>query len=436
METLKFDLSKKLGKFKLLNATNGGPWTEFPWSSRPKSAEDWSNFLDYEAAKIPYSRNHDSNICGLTYGGPYVHDVSVLFPNFNADENDPASYDFPCTDKNVLDTLEAGTKTFFRLGESIEQQVKKHATIPPKDFHKWARICEHIIRHYTEGWADGLALDMDYWEIWNEPDLGKNLWDGTKEEFFDFYAIAAKHLKECFPHLKIGGPALAKDEIWADEFLTEMQKREVPIDFFSWHIYCNEPVKLSEKSQRIRALLDKHGYAATESICNEWNYLRSWGEMYRTAFAVVRSYKGSAFTMACISEAQKNPIDMLMYYDTRPGLLCGAFDYYTRRPLPGYYPLFWYGNYFSGQREVRCETEIPEVYTLCSVDENGKVCAVITNYSDDDTLPSKEIAIDFGKNSEYALYWLDEAHDATIPEQCDKLSLTLPPYSCVLIKEI
>ena len=41
----------------------------------------------------------------------------------------------------------------------------------PKDFKKWAVICEHIIRHYTEGWADGFFYDMPYWEIWNEPDL-------------------------------------------------------------------------------------------------------------------------------------------------------------------------------------------------------------------------------------------------------------------------
>ncbi len=27
--------------------------------------------------------------------------------------------------------------------------------MPPKDFKKWAVICEHIIRHYDENWANG-----------------------------------------------------------------------------------------------------------------------------------------------------------------------------------------------------------------------------------------------------------------------------------------
>ena len=45
----------------------------------------------------------------------------------------------------------AGTKVFYRLSHRIEHEVKKYGTLPPKDFKKWAVICEHIIRHYTEG---------------------------------------------------------------------------------------------------------------------------------------------------------------------------------------------------------------------------------------------------------------------------------------------
>ena len=159
--------------------------------------------------------------------------------------------------------MDAGTETFFRLGQTIEHQVKKHGTIPPADFNKWAVICEHIIRHYNEGWADGFNLNIEYWEIWNEPDIepdestNKRTWGGTKKEFFDLYEITANHLKECFPNLKIGGPALAFREDWADDFLYEMQKRGVEIDFFSWHIYCVNPEGLIEKSKRIKKLLTK-----------------------------------------------------------------------------------------------------------------------------------------------------------------------------------
>ncbi len=124
METVKFDMTKECTPFKLLNATNGGPW------HKRHATDQWrSNFSDYKAARIPYSRNHDSNISGSVYGGPYAHDISVIFPDFSADVNDPSSYDFACTDESILTTLEAGTKTFFRLGQSIEHQIKKHGTL-------------------------------------------------------------------------------------------------------------------------------------------------------------------------------------------------------------------------------------------------------------------------------------------------------------------
>ena len=103
----------------------------------------------------------------------------------------------------------------------------------------------------------------------------------------------------------------------------------MPIDFFSWHIYCVEPKPMLEKAERIRNLLDKYCYTATESILNEWNYIKGWTEEYVYSIKVMHGMKGAAFTMACISSAQQSSIDMLMYYDTRPSIFCGAFDYYT-----------------------------------------------------------------------------------------------------------
>ena len=60
MDVLKFDLTKHGGKFKLLNATNGGPVHK-----RHATDQARSNFDAYKAARIPYSRNHDSAACGV-----------------------------------------------------------------------------------------------------------------------------------------------------------------------------------------------------------------------------------------------------------------------------------------------------------------------------------------------------------------------------------
>ena len=436
MEKLSFDLSKPLAPFKILNATNGGPWCKRHFNDQTRS-----NFEEYKAARIPYARNHDANACG-TYGGPFAHDISAIFPDFEKDITDPASYDFACTDEAIHIWLEAGTKTFFRLGQTIEHQIKKHDTLPPKDFHKWAFVCEHIIRHYTEGWADGYELDMEYWEIWNEPDLdaddsdNKRTWGGVKAEFFDLYEITAKHLKKCFPHLKIGGPALAWDEDWAKEFLCEMQKRNVPIDFFSWHIYCTEPVYMMEKADRIKAFLNKYGYGDSESILNEWNYVKGWTDEFVDSIKTIQSAKGAAFVMACISEAQHSTIDMLMYYSTIPHIWCNAFDYYTYEVRKGYYPLYWYGMFYDMKGEILSEEKIENIYSLCGVDEEGKTLTVITYYTDKENEPSKNIFLDFGREGEYEIYLLDEDTDGIYTETKKELRFTMKPNSCIMIKEV
>ena len=432
METLHFDLAQEGRPFKLLNATNGGPWHK-----RHVYDQVRSNFKDYKAARIPYTRNHDS-----AASHRYSHDISMIFPNFDADPYDPASYDFACTDEQILVALDAGTKTFFRLGQTIEHEVKKHFTIPPKDFQKWAVICEHIIRHYTEGWADGFKHDMPYWEVWNEPDLdaddspNKRTWGGTMAQYFDLYEITAKHLKGCFPHLKIGGPALAWNEVWAEEFLKEMQKRNAPMDFFSWHIYCTDPKWMVEKAERMQALMEKYGYGDAENHLNEWNYVKGWTDEFQYTINAIHSIKGGIFLLSCICAAQNSPIDMLMYYDTRPSAFNGVFDYYSFAPLKGYYAMYWYGMFYDMAKEIPSENKIENVYSLCGVDKDRKTLSVVSYFSDDDNAENKQISVDLGRPGKYEIYLLDETHDGTLVATTSDLTFDLKVQSAVLIKEI
>jgi len=433
---LKFDTARADGVFKKLNGTNGGPWHK-----RYVNDQYRSNFEDYKKARIPYSKNHDSGVMGI-YGGPYSHDITRIFPNFDADVNDPASYDFACTDESILTTLDAGTQTYFRFGETIEHQIKKHATLPPKDFEKWAEICEHIIMHYNEGWADGYNLNMEHWMIWCEPDLdpddapNKRLWGGTKAQFFDLYEITAKRLKGRFPQLKIGGPGLAGDEAWAEDFLREMSRRNVPIDFFSWHIYCTEPHQIVGRAERLRACLDRYGYEKTENHLTEWNYVKGWTDLFKYSIMAIHGMKGAAFEMACISAAQACPIDVMLYYDTRPSAFCGLFDYYSYDPLKGYYPFYWYGMFYDMAAEIKAENQIDNIYSLCGVNAEGKVMAVLTHYIDEDTELSKRVAVDFGKKSKYEIYLLDETHNGELYGTTDSLDFVMENNSVILIKEI
>lgn len=435
MGEIKINFSKKTGKVKPMHSVNNGP-------AYPKGTKR-GNFETFCELGIPYVRNHDASL-SEAYGSQHLVDIHCIFPDFSRDVNDESAYDFTLTDaytKNIVDT---GSKVFYRLGSSIEHWAKKYGTVVPKNFQKWSEICKHIIRHYNEGWANGFHYNIEYWEIWNEPDLDvyvtnpseKRTWTGTKEEFFDFYEVAAKHLKKCFPHLKIGGPALAGRFEWADEFLDQMSKRNVPLDFFSWHGYCIDPDVYEKNAKLVHDMLVKYGYEHAESILNEWNYVKDWGAGYVDTLKDIHGIKGAAFTMACISTGQKSKyIDMMMYYDTRPSVFCGAFDFYTYEPLKGYYPLMWYGKFYDTEYEVKCKTEIKDVYTVCGVDKNGKTLTVVTYYNDNENAESKDIEIDFGRGGKYEIYLLDKEHDAQSMGVCDELKFKMNVNSCVLVEE-
>lgn len=118
------DLSEHIGRIKPMHAVNNGP-------AKPRFDQTRGNFEDFAAAGIPFVRNHDASYCA-DYGGEHTVDICAIFPDFDADVNDPASYDFVLTDEYTGTILEAGAQVLFRLGNKIEYWKKKYGTLPPR----------------------------------------------------------------------------------------------------------------------------------------------------------------------------------------------------------------------------------------------------------------------------------------------------------------
>ncbi len=78
-----------------------------------------------------------------------------------------------------------------------------------------------------------------------------------------------------------------------------------------------------------------------------------WKANFVYTIEAIHGIKGACFVMACMTEGQKSSVDMMMYYDTRPSPFNGAYDFYTLRPLKGYYPRYWYGMLYDMKNEVR-----------------------------------------------------------------------------------
>ena len=445
MNTVTVDFKNTVGAVKPMHAVNNGPVYKFASDQRI------TNIDHFRAAGIPYARTHDASF-NATYGGEHTVDVNMIFTDFDADPTDPASYDFVLTDEYMRVMEFAGVKPFYRLGSKIEHWKKKYNTLPPKDFHKWAVVCEHIIRHYNEGWADGFYMNIEYWEIWNEPDLDhddsdhKRCWGGTAKEFYEFFNIALTHLKTCFPNLKIGGPACAGvKEPWLEDFFASLG--DVKPDFFSWHTYAYSTEKVLTRLRRARQLLDEHGLQKTESILNEWNYVKGWlGDEWLYSLKAEKALKGAAFTSAVMLSCQYEPLDMLMYYDARPCGMNGLFstDYVCDR-LKGYYPFFMFNSLYMQKAAVKPEIEGEDIYAAAAVGNDQNV--MLTYYNDDDNSPEKEVKITFknvenGGRVRLEYYLLDENHDAELVREeiftSNEFSayINMPIFSTYLLKII
>lgn len=379
------DFSVEKGPVKIMNAVNNGPLAE-------KKTQKYGNFKAYSDAGFSYARLHDAPICR---SWAHTVDIDCIFPDFSADVNSEKSYDFTLTDKLIAEIYKSGTKPFYRLGQSIEHWAKKYNVLPPKDYQKWAKICEHIIRHYNEGWADGFHYGIEYWEIWNEPDLGfksgrylktdSPTWNGSDKDFFEMYEIVCKYLKKQFPNLKVGGPALCEDDLWADNFLNYMSKHKVQFDFFSYHLYAGTVDAFIRKNDTIKGLLDKYGYSSVEMILDEWNYLSNWTDEFYYTLEAINSCKGAAFNTAVMSACQDGPADMLMYYDARPGTsFNGLFNFNNCSPLPGYYAMYSWKKLRALGTAVSVKVEAhPDVYATAAIGQDGASAILVTYYTDD-----------------------------------------------------
>ncbi|MBQ7574222.1 MAG: hypothetical protein IJT23_08180 [Clostridia bacterium] len=404
MANISIDFNDKIGKIKPMHGVGQPPF----------GAIDFSFVKYLKDANIPYSRLHD---VGGWFGGNMFVDIPNIFRDFSADETDPSSYDFVFTDM-LIEALEKNNcEPVYRLGVTIENfhYIKAYRIFPPKNMEKWARICEHIIRHYNEGWADGFHYGIKYWEIWNEPDNGIDntqnmMWHGTKEEFYELYRVTSKHLRKCFGNtIKIGGYGhsgfyvvdSAKDiensigiglgmkenpTDWEkrteyfitffDGFIDMVVKENLPFDFFSHHSYAT--VWATVKRQKyVEKRLNDAGLSEVEIHLNEWNPNARTKERGRSV--------ASANAVAMMCAMQNTKMSMMCYYDARLGISMygGLFNPMTYEPLCTYYGFKAFGNLYKLGTQVMAKSDTEDVYVLAGTD--GEKCGVLISNIGQDT---------------------------------------------------
>lgn len=443
------DFSKSIGTIKPMHAVGQPPFTG------GFCKLDFSPMQILKDANIPFSRLHD---VGGPFGSNRYVDIPNIFRDFDADENDPEAYDFAFTDELIKALVEYGVAPYFRLGVTIENQchIKAYRIHPPKDYGKWARICEHVIRHYNEGWANGFEFGIKYWEIWNEPENRDNpkqnqMWTGTAEQYYELYDVTSKHLKECFgDKIKVGGYSAcgfygifsnpskygisaerregerynsAKEQYRLDfffGFLEYLKKHNSPIDFFSWHTYGTVDVVAIE-ADFVDKTLQKYGYGDTENHLTEWNLSHEKSKNVATSFA-------SANAMAMMQALQRTNTDMLMYYDARyvsVSAYSGFYDMATQKPSCVYHAFKAFGELYSlgSETESRCSKD--GVYTIAAKSKDKKAI-IVSNVGED-------VKIISSLPKGFSVYLIDKDNHTTKTKLNPK-KFTLKENTVVLIK--
>ena len=149
--------------------------------------------------------------------------------------------------------LSAGMKPFVELSFMPERLAVKEEgrplkgaffyrpnIVPPADYGEWRAYLQAFMRFLIDRYG---AEEIRTWffEVWNEPDLPGVFWNGSRDEYFRFYAETVRAIKEIDPAVPVGGPATSASK-WIPAFLRYCRENNVPVDFVSTHQYAGDPL--------------------------------------------------------------------------------------------------------------------------------------------------------------------------------------------------
>jgi xylan 1,4-beta-xylosidase len=305
------------GAIKPLLGVNIGP---LPAGTSPQNANLTSA---YQQIGVNLIRTHD-------YYGPL--DMSQMYPDRLRDPSNPQSYNFTKSDQTWQAILNGGFEPYFRLGDSWNNAR------PPANAQEranWVKAAVEVLRHYREGKWQGFTSKFRYVEIWNEPD-NQQFWPKphTPQEYFQLYLETATAIRQAFPELKIGGPALtpagalaSQGKKWTQDFLDFVKQNNAPLDFFSWHMYSNIPQQYADAAIFYRNSLDTRGFSRTHTHITEWNTdIKRDSDNSAESLALRTGGKGATIlTAAWIALQQNNVAESMFYRGPDPDIKAPTF---------------------------------------------------------------------------------------------------------------
>lgn len=162
-------------------------------------------------------------------------------------EKEEIYFNFNHIDALFDNLLKNNIKPFLEIGFMPTLLAKNNSTVfdykasvsPPKDLNLWLDLLRKFFNHIIEKYGNE-EIESWYFEFWNQPDLIDFFWCGTKEEFFDFFYESFVAIKKINSNLKIGGFGnleFVDYKDWLKDFKNFCVKKNITLDFGSFHIY-------------------------------------------------------------------------------------------------------------------------------------------------------------------------------------------------------
>nr|WP_174505866.1 hypothetical protein [Acinetobacter sp. Marseille-Q1620] len=338
-------------RIKMLNGANGSAYPLFPgyptlWDQykalgiQDIRTHDWFGLSDFD------THIDKSNLSQPVYSVPSnnldkakslmssIANSRVLFTNYptRSTAYDDSGTGVPmegtsCFINYHYDNLGTkNTQILYRLGRSLG------ASNTPPDPDMFAKEASFIAT-YTNKYQDHsknyqLRKPVTYFEIYNEPDV-HDFYSGKPQDFYKLYAAAAKKIKQVDTNIQVGtcGVAnpVADNKDYVDGLLDYCKKNNVPLDFYSWHHYCDgssDPFDYYIIGRDIRKLLDSKGFNNTKSFLTEWN-ITPLVDVGRVS--AVQTMQTASFICSALIMMQDAAIDKSYFYRA-DGLHLGLFN--------------------------------------------------------------------------------------------------------------
>ncbi len=169
---------------------------------------------------------------------------------YNQDAQGNPVYNFSYIDQIYDGLLKNGVRPFIELSfmpSKLSSSTHTHAfwykplPNPPNDWKKWEELNYQFAKHLIDRYGID-EVSQWYFEVWNEPNI--DFWTGVPKDttYYQLYDSAVRGLKRASTRVRVGGPATAQ-AAWAEKFIAHCIQANVPIDFFSTHVYGNDTAK-------------------------------------------------------------------------------------------------------------------------------------------------------------------------------------------------